>query len=137
MTATLGAAILLAPASLAKTPSACQMGRLLDVQANTELVPTIRVGRVHRNSNKDWTTVAPAPMRKETTYTIRVELGDMMYIARSSSDFFSYNPSKLIVNSEIEACLDSDRLVIMRPDGKQYKPTIIRREQVRSSPDQR
>jgi hypothetical protein len=40
----------------------------------------------------------------------------------------------MIVNSEVEACVDSKKLVITRPDGKQYKPTIIRRERDQSAP---
>ena len=32
------------------------------------------------------------------------------------------------VGAELEACVEANQLVITRPDGKQYKPTIIRRE---------
>ena len=47
---------------------------------------------------------------------------------RSSGDFWGYNPSKMIVHTEVAACVDGNKLVIARPDGKQYKPTMIRRE---------
>jgi hypothetical protein len=70
--AAFGAAILLAPASYAKTTPACQTGKLLDVQENTELVPTAQIGQARQNKNgKDWTTIALPPTRKQTTYLVK------------------------------------------------------------------
>ena len=66
--------------------------------------------------------------RKQTTYTVKITLGGIVYTARSSGDFWGYNPSKMIVGTEVEARVEANRLVITRPDGKQYKPTITRRE---------
>jgi hypothetical protein len=80
------------------------------------------------------TTIALPPARKQTTYAVKVALDGIIFTARSSGDFWGYNPSSLIVNGEVEACVASNKLVITRPDGKQYKPTIIRREQVQSVP---
>ena len=125
---TLASAFVLAPTSYGQASSACQTGRLLDVQEDTEYVPTVHFGRVHRNGSKDWTTVDLPSARKQTTYTVKVALGGIIYTARSSGDFWGYNPSKMIVNSELEACVEANKLVITRPDGKQYKPTITRRE---------
>jgi hypothetical protein len=133
--AAFGAAILLAPASYAKAAPACQTGKLLDVQEITELVPTVQIGQTRQNKNgRDWTTVALPAARKQTTYVIKVVLDGITYTARSSGDFWGYNPSSMIVNSEVEAWVDSNKLVITRPDGKQYKPTIIRRERDQSAP---
>ena len=82
--AAFGAAILLAPASYAKTAPACQTGKLLDVQENTELVPTAQIGQVRQNKNgKDWTTIALPPTRKQTTYVVIVALDGIIYTARS------------------------------------------------------
>ena len=132
--AAFGAAILLTPASYAKTTPACQIGKLLDVQEITELVPTAQIGQARQNKNgKDWTTIALPPTRKQTTYVVKVALDGIIYTARSSGDFWGYKPSSMIVNSEVEACVDSNKLVITRPDGKQYKPTIIRRERDQSA----
>ena len=133
--AAFGAATLLAPASYARTVPACQTGKLLDVQENTELVPDVQIVQTRQNKNgKDWTTIALPSTRKQTTYVVKVALDGIIYTARSSGDFWGYNPSSMIVNSEVEACVDSNRLVITRPDGKQYKPTIIRRERGQSAP---
>jgi hypothetical protein len=125
---TLASAFVLTPTSFGEATSACQTGRLLDVREDTEYVPTVQVGRVHRNGNKDWTTVELPSARKQTTYTVKVALDGIIYTARSSGDFWGYNPSKMIVGAELEACVEANKLVIVRPDGKQYKPTITRRE---------
>ena len=133
--AAFGAAILLAPASYAKTAPTCQTGKLLDVQEITELVPTAQIAQARQDKNgKDWTTITLPPTRKQTTYVVTVALDGIIYTARSSGDFWGYNPSSMIVNSEVEVCIDSNKLVIIRPDGKQYKPTIIRRERNQSAP---
>ncbi len=132
LVAAFGAAILLAPASYAKTASVCQTGKLLDVQEITEFVPTAQIGQARQNKNgKDWTMIVMPPTRKQTTYVVIVALDGIIYTARSSGDFWGYNPSRMIVDSEVEACVDSNKLVITRPDGKQYKPTIVRRERDR------
>jgi len=125
---TLAAALVLTPASYGQTAASCQTGKLLDVQEDNEYIPTVQVGRVHRNGNKDWTTVEMPSARKQTTYTVKVALNGIIYTARSSGDFWGYNPSKMVVGSEVEACAEANRLVITRHDGKPYKPTITRRE---------
>ena len=133
--AVFGAATLLAPASFARTATTCQTGKLLDVHENTELVPDVQIVQTRQNKNgKDWTTIALPSTRKQATYVVKVALDGIIYTARSSGDFWAYNPSGMIVNSEVEACVDSNKLVITRPDGKQYKPTIIRRERGQSAP---
>ena len=125
---TVALAFVLAPTSYAQAASGCQTGKLLDVQEDTQYIPTVQFGRVHRNGSKEWTTVDLPSTPKQTTYTVRVALDGIIYTARSSGDFWGYNPSKMIVNSDLEACVDANKLVITRHDGKQYKPTITRRE---------
>ncbi len=125
---TLASAFVFMPASYAEATSACQTGKLLDVKENTEYVPTVQIGRVHRNGNKDWTTVELPSARKQTTYTVKVALDGIIYTAHSGGDFWGYNPSKMIVGTEVDACVEANKLVITRPDGKPYKPTITRRE---------
>jgi hypothetical protein len=126
--ATLSSAFVSTPTSYGEATSACQTGKLLDVREDTEYVPTVQVGRVYRDSNKDWTTVELPSTRKQTTYVVKVALDGIIYTARSSGDFWGYNPSKMIVGTELEACVEANKLVITRRDGKQYKPTITRRE---------
>jgi hypothetical protein len=125
---TLASAFVFTPTSYGQATSACQTGKLLDVREDTEYIPTVQFGRVHRNGNKDWTTVELPSTRKQTTYTVKVALDGIIYTARSSDDFWGYNPSKMIVGTEMEACVEANKLVITRPDGKRYKPTITRRE---------
>ena len=125
---TLASAFVFTPTSYGEAACACPTGKLLDVQEKTEYLPTVQVGRVHRNGSKDWTTVELPFNRKQTTYTVKVALDGIIYTARSSGDFWGYNPSKMIVGTELEACVEANKLVIARPDGKQWKPTITRRE---------
>jgi hypothetical protein len=122
------AALVLTPIGYGQAIAACQTGRLLDVREDTEYVPTLQTGHVHRSGNKDWTTVELPATRKQTTYTVRVTLDGITYTARSSGDFWGYNPSKMIIGSDVEACVEGNKLAITRSDGKQYKPTITRRE---------
>jgi hypothetical protein len=125
---TLASALVIAPTSYAQGAAPCPTGKLLDVQEDVEYVPTTQIGRVHRNGNKDWTTVELPSARKQTIYSVKVALDGIIYTARSSGDFWGYNPSKMTVGAEVEACVEANKLVITRPDGKQYKPTITRRE---------
>ena len=125
---TLAWAFVFTPTSYGQDTAACQTGTLLDVREDIQYIPTVQVGRVHRNGNKDWTTVELPSARKQTMYTVTVALDGIIYTARSSGDFWGYNPSKMIVGAELEACVEGNKLVIVRPDGKQYKPTITRRE---------
>jgi hypothetical protein len=60
--------------------------------------------------------------------TRTVALDGIIYTARSSGDFWAYNPPTMIVGIELGACVEVNRLMIPRPDRKQYKPTITRRE---------
>ncbi len=125
---TLTSAFVLTPTSYGQATSTCHTGKLLDARENTEYVPTVQIGRVQRNGDRAWTTVDLPSTRKQTTYTVKVAVGGIIYTARSSGDFWGYNPSKMIVGTELKACVESNKLVITRPDGKQYKPTITRRE---------
>jgi hypothetical protein len=123
--AALTLAAALTPAIHAQT---CPTGKLLDVREDVEYIPTTQIGRVHRNGNKDWTTVEMPSARKQTTYTVVVALDGIIYTARSSGDFWGYNPAKMTIGADLTACVETNKLVITRPDGKQYKPTITRRE---------
>ena len=40
------------------------------------------------------------------TYTVKVALDGIIYTARSSGDFWGYNPSMMIVGTELEACVE-------------------------------
>ena len=64
-------------------------------------------------------------------------LDDMVYTAESSGDaFWSFNPTTLVINDTIHACVARNRLRLTRPDGKDYSTKIVRaiRETQSSSP---
>jgi hypothetical protein len=84
---TLASALVLTPTSYGQDASGFRTGKLLDVGEETEYIPTVQFGRVHRNGNKDWTTVELPSTRKQTTFTVKVALDGVIYTARSSGDF--------------------------------------------------
>jgi hypothetical protein len=130
---TVASAFVLTPASFSQSTSACQTGKLLDVKEDTQYIPTVQFGRVHGNGDKDWTTVELPSARKQTKYTVTGALNGVIYAAGSNGDFWGYKPSKMVVGTEVGACVEATKLVITRPDGKQYKPTITRREREQSA----
>ena len=50
------------------------------------------------------------------------------------SDFWNFSPTRLVVNDAIEACVSKGHLRLRRPDGKDYKTTIVRVERVAALP---
>jgi len=108
----------------AAEPRACGTGTLLDVEVSTETQGLVQAGSIPKN-NKGLVILSPNSRQKKI-YRVTIALGEMTYTAQSSGDFFGYNPTKLIVNDPIEACAVSNKLIIKRPDGKEYKPSIIK-----------
>ena len=69
---TLASAFVFTATSYGQAAPACQTGKLLDVREDTEHLPAVQFGRVHRNGNKDWTTVELPSTRKQTTTRSRL-----------------------------------------------------------------
>jgi hypothetical protein len=97
----------------AQSASGGRSGKLLDVQETA-----VQFERVHRNGSKDWTTVELPSTRKQSSDTVRVALDGIIYTTRSS----------MIGAAEREARVEASTLVITHPDGRQYKPSITRRD---------
>jgi hypothetical protein len=57
---------------------------------------------------------------------VSVELEDMRYTARSSGDFWNFDPTRLVINDPIGVCVEKNQIILRRPDGKDYKATIVR-----------
>jgi hypothetical protein len=94
-----------------------QTAKILDVQPYTEHgAPIVAPNNGH-------------PVLIDTSdsmFTLTVAIGDMGYSAnyRSGRHFKS---SEVIVGDSIEACIDGDKLIIKRPDGKEVRAKITRR----------
>jgi len=50
----------------------------------------------------------------------------MTYTARSSGNFWNFDPTRLVINDPIGACVDRNQLILRRPDGKDYRARIVR-----------
>jgi hypothetical protein len=109
----------------------CSSAVLKDLQKNTQSVGTVSVGtakeRTKSNGNREWTVINPPATRQHTTYELTVEFPDRTYVGEADGDwFFTYKPTQLVVNDPVEACIEGKKLIVKRPDGKDYKMNIIR-----------
>jgi hypothetical protein len=121
------------PASaLADTPRAASCGSaiLRDVEVMTDVVPapivSVRHGdrRPHDRTSYGYATPG-ARLRK--TYRVTVDFEGMQYVGESSGDaFWNYNPTRLVINDTVAACVAGKHLEIKRPDGKTYRTDIVR-----------
>jgi hypothetical protein len=54
-------------------------------------------------------------------------LNDVLYPGESSGDgFWNFNPTTLVLNDEVYACVTKDKLRLTRPDGMDYTTSIVR-----------
>jgi hypothetical protein len=121
-----------APAASAQTAE-CGTGLVDDVEVITRIVPQASVTTARRrptkNGNADWFAYSMPLERVSKTYRVTVKLNDLTYVAESSGDgFWNYNAGRFIVNDSVPACVVKDRLVLRRPDGKDYRARIVRAE---------
>jgi hypothetical protein len=68
------------------------------------------------------------PLERETkSYLVTVRMTDRVYVGRSSGDWFwEFDPTRLVINDPIDACVSKDTLGLRRPDGREYKTKIVR-----------
>ena len=130
--AALVAAAMLAPSPAAAQSAVCGTATLRDVEIVTERVSQATITSVHEKRKEKpgereahvYTTPAE---RQNKKYLVTVRLNDLLYTGESSGNaFWDFNPTRLVINDPIEACVDKDRLLLRRPDGKDYKTKIVR-----------
>ncbi len=127
----LTAALLWAAPAAAETSYACGSATLLDVELVSEVIPTehVRVvrGRRDRHGRRDTWTERTTGVREKKNYLVTVQLDDVQYVGESSADApWDFNPMRLVINDTIDVCVERNRLVLTRPDGKHYRATIVR-----------
>jgi hypothetical protein len=120
------------PTRAAAQSSSCGMAVLQDVEVSTTLVPqasvtTTRNRRAKPGAVQDWWAYSTPGARLSKRYLVTVRLNDMVYTGEGSGDgFWTYDPSALVVNDAIHACVVKNRLRLTRPDGKDYSIKIVR-----------
>ena len=117
----------------AKEPN-WQTGRLVGLDTRTTAVSEeIRNGHYEERQAKNGKTVIAgnsyAVNQAKVTYVLTVRIGDTTYTAEHLKNlFFGYNPTDMVVNDPVTVSVQKNKLVLIRPDGKQYKATIVRIE---------
>lgn len=120
--------------SYAAAQSVCGTGTLRDVEIVTARVPQSTITSVRKKpktENKGGEGQVDAyttPSERQTkTYLVTVRLNDLVYTAESSgNEFWNFDPTRLVINDPIAACVSKDTLRLRRPDGMDYKTKIIR-----------
>lgn len=136
------ALVALAPTPAAAQASVCGTATLLDVEVVMSRIPQPTITFVqtrrkgHGKSGDRAVQVYTTPSeRQNKTYVVTVRLNDFTYVAQSpGSDFWNFNPTRLVVNDAIDACVSNGHLRLRRPDGKDYKTTIVRVERSAALP---
>jgi len=132
-------AAVIALAALAASPAVaqtagCGTAILTDVEVVVARVPQSTISSVHTRP-KDVSKLGErsvdaytTPSERETkTYLVTVRINDRVYVGRSSGDWFwDFDPTRLVINDPIDACVSGDTLRLRRPDGKDYKTKIVR-----------
>ena len=129
-TMVLGAA-LLSPARAAAETATCGMATLQDVEVVAQLVPLPTITTARDRHGKpgvdDWFWYTTPRERLSKRYLVTVRLDDVVYTGESPGDaFWNFNPTTLVINDSIHACVTKDRLRLTRPDGKDYSTKIVR-----------
>lgn len=132
MAASIGLAVLSPSPAAAQSP-VCGTAILREVEVVTSRVPQSTITSVRTkppNGKKPGERVVDAyttPAERQTkTYLVTVRLNDLVYTGQSSgNDFWNFDPTRLVINDPIDACVSKGTLRLRRPDGKDYKTKIV------------
>ena len=117
----------------AQQPAACSTGKLVGLDTRIQTIAGMNTAHYEERAKKNGKrTIDEYIYNGEQTqeiYVLTVAIGDMIYTAESSKNlFFGYNPTDMVVNDPIDVCVEKNKLVLTRPDGKPYKARIVRSE---------
>ena len=106
-----------------------QAGKLLGLETRTTATTEeIRNGHYETKNGKT-NGNSYAIEQSKVTYVLTVRVGDMTYTTEHIKNLiFGYNPTDMIVNDPVRVSIQKNNLVLIRPDGKEYKTTIVRME---------
>lgn len=115
----------------AKQPDTWQMGTLIGLETRTTITEEIRNEHYEEREKKNGKKVVDgnsyAIDQPKVTYVLTVRIGDINYTVEHIKNlFFGYNPTDMVVNDPVTVSIQKDNLVLIRPDGKEYKTTVVR-----------
>ena len=127
------AGVLGAASASAQESQAFHTGKLVDLDTKTQTVDGIRTGHYEEKTRKDGKKVTDGysfgGTQAQVTYVVTVVVGEMTYTAeQAKSILFGYNPTDMVVNDPVRVRIEKNKLVFLRPNGKEYKTTIVRME---------
>jgi hypothetical protein len=111
----------------------CGTAMLRDVEVVTSRVPQSTITSVQKKPENGKrpgereVDVYTTPTERQTkTYLVTVRLNDLVYTGQSSGNWFwDFDPTQLVINDPIGACISKGTLRLRRPDGKDYKTKIV------------
>jgi hypothetical protein len=117
----------------AQQPDSCRTGTLVGLDTRIRTIAGMNTEHYEERAKKNGKrTIDGYTYNGEQTqeiYVLTVALGDMIYTAESVKNlFFGYNPTDMVVNDPVDVCVEKNKLVLTRPDGKKYKARIVRSE---------
>lgn len=120
----------------AQPPGSCGTGKLVGLDTRTQTIAGMNTGhyeeKVKKNGKRTIDGYTYSGEQTLEIYVLRVAIGDMIYTAENFKNlFFGYNPTDMVVNDPVDVCVERNKLVLTRPDGKKYKTRIVRSERDR------
>lgn len=112
---------------------ACQTGKLVGFDTRTATIQGARTEhyeeREKASGKKVFDGYSYSGDQTQLIYVLTVTVGDLTYTAEHiKMIIFGYNPTDMVVNDPVTVCVEKNKLVFTRRDGKKYKTTIVRVE---------
>jgi hypothetical protein len=120
----------------AQQSGSCGTGKLVGLDTRIQTIPGMNTAhyeeRVKKNGKRTIDGYTYSGEQTQEIYVLTVAIGDMIYTAENVKNlFFGYNPTDMVVNDPVDVCVEKNKLVLTRPDGKKYKTRIVRAERDR------
>jgi len=117
----------------AQQSGSCGTGKLVGLDTRIQTTAGMSTGhyeeKVKKNGKKTIDGYTYSGEQTQEIYVLTVKMGDMIYTAENVKNlFFGYNPTNMVVNDPVEICVEKNKLVLTRPDGKKYRTRIVRSE---------
>ena len=117
----------------AQQPGACGTGKLVGLDTRIQTIAGMNTAhyeeRVNKNGKRALDGSTYSGEQTQEIYVFTIVIGDMIYTTESVKNlFFGYNPTDMVVNDPVEVCVEKNRLLLTRQDGKKYKTRIVRSE---------
>ncbi len=120
----------------AQQSGSCGTDKLVGLDRRMRTIPGMNTEhyeeKVKKNGKRTIDGYMYSGEQTQEIYVLTVAIGDMIYTSESLKNlFFGYNPTDMVVNNPVDVCVEKNKQVLTRPDGKKYKTRIVRSERDR------